>query len=223
MFTGAMLDHAAAVEEEEPGIDTATLPKLLDPVAFIASQVIVSLVLGILLGGISGYFGGTIDLVIQRAIELLQAIPRIPLWLTLSAALPRDWGTVEVYLAACVESSSRSARNLPRTVRARPVQPSTDRMMVMPKYLGASEMRIIIRHMVPSFSSHLIAALTLRVPEMIPAETSRLSGPGAARTGDKLGGAADRGAEHPRGGAGAMAVPARGGDRGHRAGLLLRR
>ena len=223
MFTGAMLDHAAAVEEEEPGIDTATLPKLLDPVAFIASQVIVSLVLGILLGGISGYFGGTIDLVIQRAIELLQAIPRIPLWLTLSAALPRDWGTVEVYLAACVESSSRSARNLPRTVRARPVQPSTDRMMVMPKYLGASEMRIIIRHMVPSFSSHLIAALTLRVPEMIPAETSRLPGPGAARTGDKLGGAADRGAEHPRRGAGAMAVPARGGDRGHRAGLLLRR
>ena len=171
-FTGAMLDHAAAVEEEPPGIDTATLPKLLDPVAFIASQVIVSLVLGILLGGISGYLGGTIDLVIQRAIELLQAIPRIPLWLTLSAALPRDWGTVEVYFGITIILSVLGWTGLARTVRGKFLALREEDFTQAAKYLGASEMRIIIRHMVPSFSSHLIAVLTLRVPEMILAETS---------------------------------------------------
>ncbi len=134
--------------------------------------VIVSLVLGILLGGISGYFGGTIDLVIQRAIELLQAIPRIPLWLTLSAALPRDWGTVEVYFGITIILSVLGWTGLARTVRGKVLALREEDFTQAAKYLGASEMRIIIRHMVPSFSSHLIAVLTLRVPEMILAETS---------------------------------------------------
>ena len=81
--------------------------------------VILSLVFGILLGGISGYFGGTIDMVIQRAIELLQAIPRIPLWLTLSAALPRDWGTVEVYFGITIILSVLGWTGLARTVRGK--------------------------------------------------------------------------------------------------------
>ena len=134
--------------------------------------VIVSLVLGILLGGISGYFGGTIDMVIQRAIELLQAIPRIPLWLTLSAALPRDWGTVEVYFGITIILSVLGWTGLARTVRGKFLALREEDFTQAAKYLGASEMRIIIRHMVPSFSSHLIAVLTLRVPEMILAETS---------------------------------------------------
>ena len=134
--------------------------------------VILSLVLGILLGGISGYFGGTIDMVIQRIIELLQAIPRIPLWLTLSAALPRDWGTVEVYFGITIILSVLGWTGLARTVRGKFLALREEDFTQAAKYLGASEMRIIIRHMVPSFSSHLIAVLTLRVPEMILAETS---------------------------------------------------
>ena len=134
--------------------------------------VILSLVFGILLGGISGYFGGTIDLVIQRAIELLQAIPRIPLWLTLSAALPRDWGTVEVYFGITIILSVLGWTGLARTVRGKFLALREEDFTQAAKYLGASEMRIILRHMVPSFSSHLIAVLTLRVPEMILAETS---------------------------------------------------
>ena len=134
--------------------------------------VILSLVLGILLGGISGYFGGTVDLVIQRVIELLQAIPRIPLWLTLSAALPRDWGTVEVYFGITIILSVLGWTDLARTVRGKFLALREEEFTQAAKYLGASELRIIIRHMVPSFSSHLIAVLTLRVPEMILAETS---------------------------------------------------
>ena len=134
--------------------------------------VILSLVLGILLGGISGYFGGTVDLVIQRIIELLQAIPRIPLWLTLSAALPRDWGTVEVYFGITIILSVLGWTDLARTVRGKFLALREEDFTQAAKYLGAGELRIIIRHMVPSFSSHLIAVLTLRVPEMILAETS---------------------------------------------------
>ena len=134
--------------------------------------VILSLVLGILLGGISGYFGGTVDMVIQRVIELLQAIPRIPLWLTLSAALPRDWGTVEVYFGITIILSVLGWTDLARTVRGKFLALREEDFTQAAKYLGAGEMRIIIRHMVPSFSSHLIAVLTLRVPEMILAETS---------------------------------------------------
>ena len=134
--------------------------------------VILSLVLGILLGGVSGYFGGTADLVIQRIIELLQAIPRIPLWLTLSAALPRDWGTVEVYFGITIILSVLGWTDLARTVRGKFLALREEDFTQAAKYLGAGELRIIIRHMVPSFSSHLIAVLTLRVPEMILAETS---------------------------------------------------
>ena len=134
--------------------------------------VILSLVLGILLGGISGYFGGTVDLVIQRVIELLQAIPRIPLWLTLSAALPRDWGTVEVYFGITIILSVLGWTDLARTVRGKFLALREEDFTQAAKYLGAGELRIIIRHMVPSFGSHLIAVLTLRVPEMILAETS---------------------------------------------------
>ena len=115
---------------------------------------------------------GTIDIVIQRAIALLQASPRIPLWLTLSAALPRDWGTVEVYFGITIILSVLGWTGLARTVRGKFLALREEDFTQAAKYLGASEMRIIIRHMVRSFSSHLIAVLTLRVPEMILAETS---------------------------------------------------
>ena len=103
---------------------------------------------------------------------MLQAIPRIPLWLTLSAALPRDWGTVETYFGITIILSVLGWTGLARTVRGKFLALREEDFTQAAKYLGASEMRIILRHMVPSFSSHLIAVLTLRVPEMILAETS---------------------------------------------------
>ena len=181
--------------------------------------VILSLVFGILLGGISGYFGGTNDMVIQRAIELLQAIPRIPLWLTLSAALPRDWGTVEVYFDITIILSVLGWTGLARTVRGKFLALREEDFTQAAKYLGASEMRIIIRHMVPSFSSHLIAVLTLRVPEMILAETS-LSFLGLGLREPVISwGVLLTGVQNIR----AVAVSAGAGHRGHRTGLQLRR
>ncbi|MBV7334092.1 ABC transporter permease [Chloroflexi bacterium TSY] len=134
--------------------------------------VLLSLTLGVILGGISGYFGGAVDLLIQRLIELLQALPRIPLWLTLSAALPRDWSALQIYFGITIVISVLAWTEVARTVRGKFLSLREEEFVVAAKFLGASEGRIIFRHMVPSFASHLIAVLTLRIPEMILAETS---------------------------------------------------
>ena len=134
--------------------------------------VMLSLILGIALGGISGYFGGLTDLAIQRLIELLQALPSIPLWMTLSAALPRDWSALAVYFGITIILSILGWTGLARTVRGRFLALREEEFVLAARILGASEMRIIFLHMVPSFASHLIAVMTLRIPGMILAETS---------------------------------------------------
>lgn len=133
--------------------------------------VVLSLLLGIILGGFSGYFGGTVDLVIQRVIEMLQSLPRIPLWMTISAALPRDWSAIRVYFGITVILSILGWTGVARTVRGKFLALREEEFVLAAKFLGASESRIIFRHMVPSFMSHLIAVLTLEIPEMILAET----------------------------------------------------
>jgi peptide/nickel transport system permease protein len=134
--------------------------------------VLISLGLGILIGGISGYFGGVTDLIIQRLIELLNAIPGIPLWLTLSASLPREWSALQVYFGITVILSIRGWTGLARTVRGRFLSLREEDFVMAAKICGSGEMRIILRHMVPSFTSHLIAVLTLAIPGMILSETS---------------------------------------------------
>lgn len=134
--------------------------------------VILSLVFGIVLGGISGYFGGTVDLGIQRMIELLQSLPQIPLWLTLSAALPREWSALQIYFGITLVISVVAWTEIARVVRGRFLALREEEFVLAARFLGASESRIIFRHLVPSMTSHLIAVLTLRIPEMILAETA---------------------------------------------------
>ena len=134
--------------------------------------VMLSLVLGIVLGGISGYFGGLADMIIQRVIELLQAVPSIPLWLTLAAAMPREWSNIQTYFAITIILAIQGWTGLGRTVRGKFLALREEDFVLAAKLQGSSELRIILRHMVPSFASHLIAVLTLRVPGMILAETS---------------------------------------------------
>ncbi len=134
--------------------------------------VILSLVLGIVLGGISGYFGGTVDLGIQRMIELLQSLPQIPLWLTLSAALPREWSALQIYFGITLVISVVAWTEIARVVRGRFLALREEEFVLAARFLGASERRIIFRHLVPAMTSHLIAVLTLRIPEMILAETA---------------------------------------------------
>jgi peptide/nickel transport system permease protein len=134
--------------------------------------VTISLVLGVLLGGLSGLYGGWIDTAIQRVIEILRSIPTIPLWMGLAAALPSTWSVIQVYLAITVIISLIGWTELARVVRGRFLSLREEDFVTAAELAGASQMRIIFRHMVPSFLSHIIAAVSLALPAMIISETT---------------------------------------------------
>ena len=135
-------------------------------------SVALSLVLGVVLGGVSGYFGGITDTVIQRIIEILRSIPTIPLWMGLAAALPADWSVVQVYFAITIIISLIGWTELARVVRGRFISLKEEDFVMAAELVGCSKSRIIFRHMVPSFISHIIAATTLAIPAIIISETS---------------------------------------------------
>jgi peptide/nickel transport system permease protein len=135
-------------------------------------SVALSLVLGVALGGVSGYFGGVVDTVIQRVIEILRSIPTIPLWMGLAAALPSDWDIVKVYFAITIIISLIGWTELARVVRGRFISLKEEDFVMAAELVGCSKARIIFRHMVPSFVSHIIAATTLAIPAIIISETS---------------------------------------------------
>ncbi|MBI4789964.1 MAG: ABC transporter permease [Chloroflexi bacterium] len=134
--------------------------------------VALSVILGILLGGISGYFGGWVDLIIQRAIELLQALPTIPIWLAMTAALPQDWRPDQVFFAITVILAFIGWTTLGREVRGRFLSLREEDFVLAADLAGCSQLRIITHHMVPAFMSHIIATSTLAIPVMIISETS---------------------------------------------------
>ena len=134
--------------------------------------VAISLVLGVLLGGISGYFGGWIDNAVQRTIEFLKSIPQIPLWMALAAAIPAWWSPITVYFMVTVILSLIGWTGLAREVRGRFLSLKGEDFVTAARLDGCSELRIVLRHLVPSFSSHIIATLTLAIPSMILAETA---------------------------------------------------
>jgi peptide/nickel transport system permease protein len=134
--------------------------------------VALSLVLGVLLGGISGLYGGTIDILIQRLIEITRSVPTIPLWMGLTAALPHDWSVVQIYFAITLIISLIGWTDLARVVRGRFLSLRNEDFVLAAELAGAGKLRIILRHMVPSFLSHIIAAMTLALPAMIISETA---------------------------------------------------
>jgi peptide/nickel transport system permease protein len=136
------------------------------------TAVTLSVVLGVLLGGISGYAGGLPDTIIQRVIELLQSLPTIPIWLALTAALPRDWSPLRVFFAITVILSLVGWTTLGREVRGRFLALREEDYVLAAELAGASRARIIGRHMVPNFLSHIIATSTLAIPVMIINETA---------------------------------------------------
>lgn len=133
--------------------------------------VVLSVFLGVLLGGISGYFGGTPDMIIQRMIELLQSLPPIPIWMALTAALPRDWSVEQVYFAITIVLALIGWTTLAREVRGRFLSLREEDFVVAARLSGCSQVRVIFRHMTPTMTSHLIAAATLAIPVMIINET----------------------------------------------------
>ncbi len=131
-----------------------------------------SLVLGILLGGMSGLYGGWIDTAIQRVIEVIRSIPTIPLWMGIAAALPNTWSVTQVYFAITLIISFIGWTELARVVRGRFLALREEDFVIAAEMLGASQLRIMLRHMLPSFTSHVIAAVSLALPAMIISETS---------------------------------------------------
>lgn len=134
--------------------------------------VTIAFVLGVLLGGVSGYAGGVVDSMIQRLIEFIVAIPTLPLWLGLAAAMPRTWSSTQKYFAITVILSLVAWTELARVVRGRFMSLREEEFVVAARLDGARQPRIIYRHVLPSMTSHLLVSLTLSIPAMILAETA---------------------------------------------------
>jgi peptide/nickel transport system permease protein len=131
-----------------------------------------SLVLGILFGGLSGYLGGRVDWFIQRVIEFILSLPTIPVWLALAAALPKNWSPVATYFTITLIISLVGWTELARVVRGRFLALRSETFVTAAWLDGCGQGRIILRHMLPSLTSHIIASVTLAIPLMILAETS---------------------------------------------------
>lgn len=134
--------------------------------------VALTLFLGVLLGGFAGYLGGLIDDFVQRCIEVLQSIPTLPLWMALSAALPAAWSPLATYFGVTIILSLFGWTTLARQVRGRFLAMRDEDFVVAARLIGASDTRIVFRHMLPSFSSHIITTATLAIPAMILGETA---------------------------------------------------
>lgn len=134
--------------------------------------VILSLVLGVVIGGLAGFYGGLFDAATQRVIEFLRSLPSIPLWMGLAAAMPRDWSPLQNYFAITIILSFLGWTELARVVRGRFLALKGEDYVSAALYDGASNLRVVIRHMVPAFTSHIITATSLAVPGMILAETA---------------------------------------------------
>ena len=134
--------------------------------------VTVSLFLGVLLGGVSAIYGGAVDMAVQRLIEIIRSMPTIPLWMGLAAALPQSWSVLQVYFAITVLISLLGWTDLARVVRGKFLALREEDFVTAAELAGAGQMRIVFRHMLPSFLSHVIAATSLALPAMIISETS---------------------------------------------------
>lgn len=132
----------------------------------------VSFVLGIFFGSVAGYFGGKIDWVINRVIEILRSLPELPLWLALSAAVPSNWSPVAVFFIISVILGILDWPGLARSVRAKFLSLREEEYVRAAEMMGASSGRVIRKHLIPNFMSHLIASATLSIPAMILGETA---------------------------------------------------
>ncbi len=134
--------------------------------------VLASFALGILIGGVAGYYGGLVDTIAMRVIEFIRSIPSVPLWMALSAALPVGWPPLRVYFGITIILSLINWSSLARVVRSQFLALREEDFVMAARLSGAGEGRIILRHLVPAFLSYIIASLSLSVPRTILSETS---------------------------------------------------
>jgi peptide/nickel transport system permease protein len=132
----------------------------------------VTFVLGMVIGGVSGYTGGRADNFIQRAIEVINSFPQLPLWIALGAIMPAEWSPLTVYFAITIVLSLLNWTGLARVIRGKILSLREEDYAMAARLLGASHARVLFRHLLPGFTSHIIVALSLSVPVMILGETS---------------------------------------------------
>lgn len=134
--------------------------------------IVFTFLLGVTIGGISGYLGGKADTLIQRGIEITNSFPHVPLWIALAAVLPSHWSALRIYFSITILLSLLNWTGLARVVRGKILSLREEDYAVAAKLLGAGHGRILFRHLIPGFTSHIIVALTLSLPGMILGETS---------------------------------------------------
>ena len=134
--------------------------------------IVLSFVLGIAIGGVAGFYGGWVDNIIQRLIEVLKSFPRLPLWMALSALMPVKWSPILTFFGITLVLAFLDWPGLARAVRSKLLALREEDFAMAANLMGASTKRIIGRHLVPSFASHLIASASLAIPEMILGETA---------------------------------------------------
>ncbi|HSR55094.1 MAG TPA: ABC transporter permease [Alphaproteobacteria bacterium] len=134
--------------------------------------IIFSMVLGVIFGGMAGYYGGIVDSAVQRLIEIIRSFPELPLWMALSAALPVTWSPILIYFGITLILGLIDWTGLARAVRSKFLALREEDFTAAAEMMGARPSRIIARHLVPNFTSHLIASATLSIPSMILGETA---------------------------------------------------
>ncbi|MBT5434582.1 MAG: ABC transporter permease [Alphaproteobacteria bacterium] len=134
--------------------------------------IVISFLLGVVLGGLSGYYGGWIDSAVQRLIEIIRSFPELPLWMALSASLPVTWSPILVYFGITIILGLFDWTGLARAVRSKLLALREEDFATAAVLMGAKPKRVIFRHLLPSFTSHLIASATLSIPSMILGETA---------------------------------------------------
>ncbi len=135
-------------------------------------SIVFTFVIGLLLGGLSGYLGGLIDNIVMRIIDMILCIPTVPLWMALAASLPREWTTIQVYLAMVLIMSLISWTGLARVVRGKILSFREEDFVMASRLSGARHLRVIFKHLIPSFISYIIVSMTMQIPASILGETS---------------------------------------------------
>ena len=136
------------------------------------ASAIISFFLGILIGSLSGYFGGMFDIIVQRIIEVIGAVPQIPLWMALSVAIPAGISTIKMYFYMTLILSFINWTGMARVVRGKMLSLKNEDYVMAAKLAGVSTWSIIWKHLVPGFMSYLIVSMTLSIPGSIVGETS---------------------------------------------------
>lgn len=135
-------------------------------------SIAISVVVALLVGGLSGYLGGLLDVVVQRLIEILNAIPQLPLWLALASILPADGSPLFIYFAITLALGLIGWGELGRVIRGKILSLREEEFVMAARLIGASPARVLLRHLLPGVTSHLLVVLTMSIPAMILGETS---------------------------------------------------